>query len=130
MLGLWVLICHGTGDYLLQTDHMASEKTKSLLVAFWHAVVYSLPFLLVTRSPIALAVICITHALIDRYRLARYLVWAKNQIAPATYRYPWGEAAWHGYKKDKPDWLAGWLLILADNVLHLAINAGAISTWP
>lgn len=128
MLGLWILIAHGTGDYLLQTDHMATEKTKSIVVALWHAVVYSLPFVLVTQSPAALAVICVTHALIDRYRVARYLVWAKNQLAPKAYRYPLSLAGWHGYKPDKPDWLAGWLLIIADNVLHLAINAAAV-TW-
>lgn len=128
MIGLWILICHGIGDYVLQTDHMATEKTKSILVALWHAFVYTLPFLFITHSPEALAVICGTHALIDRFRLARYVVWAKNQLSPAKYRYAWKDAAWHGYKSDKPDWLAGWLLILADNVIHLAINAWAVGS--
>lgn len=127
MLGLLILLCHGVGDYLLQTDHMASEKTKSFYVAQWHALTYTLPHLVVTQSPAALLVIWATHALIDHFRVARYLVWAKNQMAPAKYRYPLSDAAWHGYKADKPDWLAGWLLILADNSLHLAINAWAIT---
>jgi len=127
ILGLLILLCHGVGDYILQTDHMASEKTKSFYVAMWHAFTYTLPFLVVTQSPAALLVICGTHALIDRFRVARYIVWAKNQVAPAKYRYPLRDAAWHGSKADKPEWLAGWLLILADNILHLAINVVAVT---
>lgn len=127
MLGLLILLCHGVGDYLLQTDHMASEKTKNFYVAQWHAFIYTLPHLVVTRSPMALLVIWATHAVIDHFRVARYLVWAKNQLGPAKYRYSLSEAGWHGYKADKPDWLAGWLLILADNILHLCINAAAIT---
>lgn len=41
----------------------------------------------VTTSPAALAVIAGTHVLIDRYRLARYLVWFRNQFAPKAARY-------------------------------------------
>lgn len=127
MIGLWMILCHLVGDYVIQTDHMAQEKTKSLAVAFWHAATYTLPFLLVTQSPITLGIICVTHALIDRYRLARYVVWAKNQLAPKAYRYPFSVAGWHGYKPEKPDWLVGWLFIIADNTMHLVINALAIS---
>lgn len=127
MIGLEQLIAHLVGDYVLQTDWMASEKTKRLPVAFVHALVYAIPFLLLTQSPAALAVIVVTHALIDRYRVARAIVWAKNQLAPKSYRYPWASAGWHGYQSTKPEWLAGWLLILADNILHLVINALALS---
>jgi hypothetical protein len=41
------LILHLLGDYVTQSDWMARNKTKALLPAFWHAAVYSLPFLLV-----------------------------------------------------------------------------------
>ena len=127
------LLAHLVGDYVLQTDHMADRKTKSFAVAYWHALVYSLPFFLlaplsrfefagVPVPSLALLVIITTHAIIDRWRLAKYVVWAKNQMAPAAYRYPFAKAAWHGYQDAKPDWLAGWLFILADNILHLLIN--------
>lgn len=31
-------------------------------------------------------------------------------------------SAHNGYHKDRPAWLAVWLMIAADNTLHLAIN--------
>lgn len=120
------LIAHLIGDYALQTDHMADRKTKSLGVALMHACSYTLPFLFLGPSFLALCAIIVTHAVIDRWRLARYIVWVKNQLAPQAYRYPLKKAAWHGYQDGKPDWLSGWLYILADNTLHLLINYAAL----
>jgi hypothetical protein len=120
------LIAHGVGDYLLQSHWMATEKTKRWLPAVAHALTYALPFLILTRSPLALLVIAATHAVIDRYRLARHVVWAKNLIAPRAFRVPRGTAT--GYGEEVPAWLAVWLLIIADNVMHLVINAAAL-TW-
>jgi hypothetical protein len=101
------LLAHLVGDYVLQTDHMASQKTKSFAVACWHAFVYSIPFFFLSSvSCPALLVIVSTHAVIDRY--------------------PFSKASWHGYTYDKPDWLAGWLLIIVDNIIHLVINYFAL----
>lgn len=127
MIGAEQLIAHLIGDYVLQTDHMASEKSKSVWVALWHAMVYTLPFLFITQSFSTLVVITWTHAVIDHYKLARYVVWIKNQVSPARFRYPLHDALWHGYREDKPSWLAGWLFILADNAMHIVINAVAIT---
>lgn len=119
------LLAHLVGDYLIQSHWMATEKTKRWWPAWVHAVTYGLPFLLVTRSPLALAAIVCTHAVIDRYRLARHLVWLKNQLAPARSR---PGHTMTGYTDDVPPWLAVWLLIIADNTVHLLINTAAI-TW-
>lgn len=121
-----ILLAHLAGDYLIQSHYMAQEKTKRWWPAIAHALTYGLPYLLVTQSPIALAVIVITHAVIDRYRLARHVVWAKNQLAPKAYRRPWAECSATGYPPDTPPWLAVWLLIVADNAIHLAINAASV----
>lgn len=77
-----------------------------------------------TRSPWRLAIIGGTHAVIDRYRLARHVVWAKNQLAPAAYR-PGHTPT--GYPEETPAWLAVWLLIAADNTMHLLINRLALA---
>ena len=74
----------------------------------------------------ALAVIVGTHAIIDHYRLARHVVWAKNLLAPKAYRHPWSECSGTGYHRDRPPWMAVWLMIIADNTIHLAINAAAV----
>jgi hypothetical protein len=72
------LLAHLVGDYLLQSDWMATEKTRRWWPAVVHGAVYSLPFLLVTRSPWALLVIGGTHVVLDRFRVAKYVIWAKK----------------------------------------------------
>jgi hypothetical protein len=115
------ILAHMVGDYILQSHWMASNKTKRSIAAAVHAVTYTLPFLLLTQSPAALAVICGTHFLIDRYRLARWVVWLKNGYAfrghPITAT---------GYREAEPPWLAVWLLIIADNTLHIICNGLAL----
>lgn len=126
MTALGIILAHLFGDYVLQSDWMASEKTKRWWPAVVHGVTYTLPFLLVTRSPWALLVIGGTHIVIDRYRLARHACWAKNLLAPRGFNPPWRECTATGYPPDKPAWMAVWLMIIADNAIHVAINAGAI----
>jgi hypothetical protein len=121
VIGLF--LAHLAGDYILQTHWMATEKTKRWWPAIAHAVTYGLPFLFVTRSPTALTVIVGTHAVIDRYRLARHVVWLKNQACPRVFR-PGHTAT--GYPEDTPVWLAVWLLVIVDNTIHIAINVGAV----
>jgi hypothetical protein len=76
------LVAHLIGDYCLQSDWMANSKTKRWLPAIAHALTYTLVFLLFTISWQALLFIFATHLIIDRYRLARYVCWAKNFLAP------------------------------------------------
>lgn len=118
------LVAHAVGDYILQSDWMATEKTKRSLAAAVHALTYTLPFLFITRSPAALALICGTHFVIDRWRLARYVVWAKNWLGPNR---PWAECVATGYPADRPAWLTVWLLIIADNTLHVLCNGLALA---
>lgn len=130
------LILHLIGDYVTQSDWMAQNKTRSTWAAFCHATVYSLPFLLIASGP-AWLMIWATHLVIDRFRLARFVVYAKNIILGPAF-WGWGVSTsigeeamgklhWHdcsatGYHKDSPAWLSVWLLIAADNTLHLLIN--------
>lgn len=129
------LIAHLVGDYVLQSDWMANEKTRRHLAAAVHALTYAAPFLLLTRSPSALAVIVGTHFVIDRWRLARWVVLAKNlSLGPDWGRvtYPdllmptsrWDLAT--GSPKERPAFLSVWLLIIVDNLMHVAINAAAL----
>lgn len=150
LLGLW---CHVAGDYVLQSDYMALKKSTSKWVAALHAFFYTLPFLLLTRSPVSLWLIFLTHAVIDHYRLARYVCWAKNFLAPAwlvplggileRYRevtsdeddgvnpesstwlrnYRWADCKATGYYDDRPPFLSVWLLIITDNFMHITINS-------
>lgn len=111
-------ILHFVGDYLLQNDWMAQNKTKSWVPAFAHATVYSIPFCLIVRGW-WFWLIPITHYLIDRYRLATYWIRLVN--------WNWDLSVNNcGYKADKPVWMAVWLMIIIDNVWHILINTFAI----
>lgn len=141
------LVAHAIGDYVLQSDWMASKKRASTIAALVHAHVYTLPFvpLLVGHSIWALLLVIWSHFLIDRFGLARYVVWAKNYLAPRwlpnpdvnadglligkpllVRNLPWGYCVGNGYPPDRPIWLAVWLLIIADNILHVLINGLAL----
>ena len=114
------LIAHLVGDYLLQTSYMAEHKVRSWPVAILHAFVYSIPFVFLTQSATALAVIFSTHAVIDRYRLARYVAMVKNMVGePGSWRQ---YKTYTGFSEKTPDWMSVWLVIITDNTMHLIIN--------
>jgi hypothetical protein len=117
------ILAHLVGDYIIQSHWMAQEKTKQSLAAAVHAISYTLPFLFLTWNPMALAFICGTHFLIDRFRLARFVVWFKNGYAFS------GPVTGTGYRDDVPPWLSVWLLIIADNTIHLCCNGVALTIW-
>jgi hypothetical protein len=146
-----VLLAHLVGDYILQSHWMAQEKVRRWWPAFVHGAFYTLPFLLITTDWRALLIIGGTHAVIDRYRLAKYLVWAKNWFAPVrirrntrpshehdqtvsvarfvleAYNPPWSECKGNaGMPPSTPVWLSTWLMFIADNTVHVLINVAAI----
>jgi len=149
------LLAHAVGDYLLQSDWMATRKTAESRAALVHALTYSLPFLFLQPSLLAISFIVLTHFVIDRWRLARYLVWAKNWFAPRwvpalelevpqpfisgrftavalesssflVRNMPWRLCSGNGYDPARPAWLTTWLLIIADNILHVICNGLAL----
>lgn len=150
------ILCHMIGDYLLQSDWMAQRKAKSWVVANVHALTYTIPFAVMLwlqgtqweKMWLALVLIECTHFFIDHTRLARYVCWLKNFLAPRwietervlekrttavgvssvkefPYRlrnYKWEDCKDTGYYKGNPVWLNVWLMIIADNTLHVLCN--------
>lgn len=136
------LVAHLVGDFLLQSHWMATRKFTSWLAIVLHVVTYTAPFLLLTRSPAALAFILGSHLVIDRYRIPRYVCWARNVLFSQVWKQVFfgtdpgetsaiGELTWPncsktGWPSEVPDWLAGWLLIFSDQILHLLCNGAAL----
>jgi len=134
------LLCHLIGDYWLQSDWMAANKTKSFWPCYLHACAYSTAFFvamllgLLPFSWLALTVIGGTHFLIDRTRVATLICYVKNFMAPRSWWRRWENCKATGYligdpSKDpaaKPAWMAVWLMIITDNTLHVAINYAAL----
>jgi len=118
------LIIHLFGDYVTQTDWMAVNKTKRWYMAFIHAIVYSLPFLLLSPSVAAFLVILISHAVIDKLRLARYVIFCKNLVTDPSLK--WEDCKGTGFHHSRPEWLTVWLMNITDNTMHLAINYAAL----
>lgn len=118
------LVAHATGDYVLQSHWMAVEKGKGWGAAMLHGASYTVPFLLLTHSPMALLVIGASHAVVDRYRVAKYVVWVRNTLG--GFSAPWDECSTTGMPLEVPAYLSTWLMIIVDNVIHVLINAAAI----
>ncbi len=119
------IIAHFVGDYILQSDWMVREKSHRWLAALVHVIFYTLPFLFLTTNPVTLAVIAGTHMVIDRFRLARHLIWIKNYPWPGSK--PWSECKETGFDEYVTNYQAAWLLIIVDNTVHILINGAAIS---
>jgi hypothetical protein len=115
---------------------MAREKFAKWWPAIAHGLTYTAPFvvlvLILARTPLALlalAVIGGTHIVLDHYRAAKYVVWAKNLIAPRAARLSWAEAKAAdngGFSAMVPPGLASAMLIIVDNTIHLTINTIAL----
>jgi len=118
------LLLHLIGDYVTQTDWMARAKVSTTLAALCHAVVYSLPFLLLSRSLTAIVVIALSHLLIDRFRLARYVAFGKNKLT--DWHLKWVDCRATGFPSEVPAGHAFWLMVLVDNTMHLSINYAAL----
>jgi len=126
------VFCHLIGDYFLQSDWMATNKKKHWWPAIKHSLFYSVPFLLVTRHPLALFVIFSTHLVIDHFDFLKYLNMLKNGMLRT--RFTGDGGAWDrdipenkmGYSLDRPDHIVHWLVIIQDNTLHLILNYLAI----
>jgi hypothetical protein len=108
------LLLHLWGDYIFQNDWMATNKVKNNLIGYLscliHCVLYSLPFLLICNVS-QIGIIFITHFVIDKYRLAKYLCRLKNIHFKGN-----------GFPDSTPIWLSTWVTIIVDNVLHVTIN--------
>lgn len=121
------LLAHLVGDYLLQSHYEASEKVNHWLPATTHAAKYTAAFLPLTRNPKALATIGVTHLILDRYRLAKHVNWARNQAAPQEYRAK--DLTNAGSPDSVPSGLATALMFITDNTIHMLINEWALDRW-
>lgn len=129
------LLAHGVGDYVFQSEWMAREKTERWAPALAHGAAYSVPFVALVVLPpwlrgsllsglLALAILGGTHVVLDRFRLARHVIFAMNRLlSPPRYWRPWPECSKTGYPPGKPEWMAFWLMVIVDNLIHILINS-------
>jgi hypothetical protein len=107
MIGFGLIVGHLVGDFLVQNDWMARNKTSRTPHCFVHCLFYTLAiwaFSFWWMPAWGLAVVFGTHFPIDRWRLARrYMVHISGQKDFAT----------------GP--LSPWSIIVVDQVFHLIV---------
>lgn len=121
------LVCHMIGDYVLQTAWMANEKTRRNMATLVHCFFYVLPFLFLQPSYTALFIMFTTHFFIDRFRLARHVVYFRDRLTDGLNR---EDCQDNGFPKDTPIWLSFWLSIIVDNMMHIVINGLSLYYFP
>lgn len=76
-----LIMCHLVGDYVLQSNFIASTKGKNWYHLFVHCILYTVPFLIVFGWTWQLLIIFLTHMIIDPLK-ARYgkITYVQDQI--------------------------------------------------
>ncbi|WP_437187825.1 hypothetical protein SH668x_001236 [Planctomicrobium sp. SH668] len=111
-------------------------KTSSSFVAALHAVVYTIPFSLLQPSLAAVLIIFGTHAVIDRFQIAKIWTefWGVGESGTLFLLARWynlkstdtNVPSFEQFVQDNqsfaPDYLRIWLRIIVDNTFHLTIN--------
>lgn len=125
------LILHGIGDYFLQTDHQALNKKKpgsaGFIQCLIHCITYSAIFLFI-GSWKAVAIIFITHFIIDRWNLVSWLIAIKNNTKKFVNTMSNTDGEWvydlsnFGFAPERPFAISIWLYIICDNLLHIICN--------
>lgn len=73
-----IVICHFIGDYVLQTDFLASTKGTNRYHMLVHVALYTVPFAFIFGCDVLLAINFVAHFAIDemkaRYNLIPYWV--------------------------------------------------------
>jgi hypothetical protein len=141
------ILCHLVGDYILQSDWMALNKSKRSIPCLVHVMIYTSVFLFLTTSWKALLVIGLVHFVLDRWHfIIRRLIWFKNHLSPNFKYVPFNKCEVTGYydnilnevnnkeytteiingNSPRLNYITIWLYIITDNILHLLTNYLAI----
>jgi Protein of unknown function (DUF3307) len=144
------LLCHLVGDYILQSDWMALNKSKRTWPCLVHVLIYTSCFLILTTSWKALLFIGVTHFIFDRFPIIiRRLIWLKNHLGPGLKFVPFDKCSATGYYDtlmgeirgiQRPiesingyfprlNYITIWLYIITDNILHLGCNLLALTLF-
>ena len=111
------LLAHLVGDYVLQNGWLGTTKKNRNFMGgvacLIHCLIYTSVFLFITTNPIHLALIFITHFVIDRYHWIEWFIMIKEKEMDITN---------HGFPKDTPHYFALWRFIIDDNTFHLVLN--------
>lgn len=125
-----ILFLHVLGDYFFQSSWMAVNKVNKWWPAFMHAFIYTIPFWFLTQSVVAINFILLTHLLIDRFSLARFIIIGKDCIFSGFGKVDLNERLSvnnFGFSKDTPQHIAFVCYLIIDNSMHIYLNYFSIT---
>ena len=112
------LLCHLVGDYVLQSERMACNKSHNTRMCALHSVLYSLPFFTIAHNFSQVFVIALSHFILDRFSLTKYFMKFRNiyidceiDICELT-----------GMRSDRLESIKWFVYIVTDNMFHLLCN--------
>lgn len=78
---VWLVLCHLIGDYVLQSDFIASTKGKNWYHLIVHCALYCVPFVVVFGPTWHIPVLFVSHIIVDNAK-ARYgmLTYTLDQV--------------------------------------------------
>jgi len=71
---VYFILCHLLGDYVLQVDFIAKSKGNNWYHLFVHCALYCLPFIVVFGLTWQIAVIFVTHLIVDSLKARFYKI--------------------------------------------------------
>jgi hypothetical protein len=110
------------GEFLIQSDGIYKLKQRSWLWASLKGLTYAALFLACTQSPMALAAIFGFHTVMSRYKLAKYVCYLKNHLAPKSQWHKWADCNLNGHFKDKNQWYSHGKMLIVESMLMIAAN--------
>lgn len=66
-----IILCHLVGDYVLQSDYLATNKGKDWYLLLVHSALYCIPFIFAFGISIYVGIIFTIHVIVDALK-ARY----------------------------------------------------------
>jgi hypothetical protein len=146
-------LCHIIGDFWLQSDWMAMNKSKKSWNCLVHVLIYTSMFLFLTASWKALLFIGVTHFILDRWHfILKRAIWWRNHFPTGDYPpfvlcdttgyyddSPYNTKPFEKYSKEHQEilvedygkprlfFITMWLYIFQDNTLHLICNLIALT---
>jgi hypothetical protein len=117
-----LLFGHLIGDYFVQNDWMALNKSKNSFHCAIHVTLYTLSIVFFTSfNPLWLAFVWLSHFVVDRFSLADKWLQLTNGCSPTKYI----ETAYLSTNKEQRNFIAlragftAFVYIVVDNTIHL-----------
>lgn len=119
------ILLHLLGDFFLQNDWMATNKAtysrEGWIACIIHCLLYAIPFGICYGNAYIFLLVLITHFLVDKFTLARFV----TKFINWRWERDWGGTNYShdlGFDHERPPYITVWIHIIRDNTIHIAGN--------